>query len=108
MTNALASLESKVTVEMNEKLSKPFTAEEVTKAIKKMHLDKVPSPNGMTLFFFQKFLHIAEHDDSNDVFGILNHGLNPKPPNHTDIVLIPNINTFDSPKDFRPIAGIIY
>lgn len=80
-------------------LSKPFIAEKVKKAIKKMHPDKAPSLNSMTLFF-QKFWHIVKHDDSNDVFGIMNHGLNPKPPNHTHIILILKINTLDSPKDF--------
>lgn len=40
----------------------------------------------------------------NDVLGILNNGHNPKPRNHTNVVLIPKVKIPDTPKDFRPIS----
>lgn len=39
-----------------------------------------------------------------DVLGILNNGHNPKPRNHTNVVLIPKVKIPDTPKDFRPIV----
>lgn len=53
MTNVLDAIERKVTPDMNDILSKPFTAEEVFQALKQMHLDKAPGPDSMTLSSFK-------------------------------------------------------
>lgn len=49
--SVLAALEGKVTPEMNEELMKPYTIEEVQRAIKQMHPTKAPGPDGMTPLF---------------------------------------------------------
>lgn len=72
------AIDSKVTPEMNEALTKPFTAEEVVIAIKQMHPAKAPGPNGMTPLFFQKFWSICKNDVLPDVLKILNLGGDPR------------------------------
>ena len=42
------TMESKVSVEMNQDLIKQFTKEEVEVALKQMHPTKAPSPDGMS------------------------------------------------------------
>lgn len=59
---ALESVESKVTAEMNHRLTRPFTANEVYKALQEMHQSKAPRLDGMPFFFFQKFWHVIHTD----------------------------------------------
>lgn len=89
---------------MNETLTMHYTEDEIRKAIKQMHPDKAPGPDGMTPIFYQKFWSVVRRDVIAVILGILNDGHNPKPLNHTHIVLIPKIKNPSSPKDFRPIS----
>lgn len=100
----LATIECKVTNEMNDFLAKPFTVKEVVKAIRQMHPDKAPGPDGMTPLFYQKYWSIINHDVLRAVLGILNQGHDPTALNHTNIVLIPKVKKPNTPKDFRPIS----
>ena len=45
-----------VSLEENESLVTPFSKEEFTKAIKQMHPEKLPSPDGFNSGFYQRFL----------------------------------------------------
>ena len=40
---------------MNEELIKPFTGEEVTKALHQIHSIKAPGPSGMSAVFSHKY-----------------------------------------------------
>lgn len=50
----LSAIEGKALVQMNLKLSKAFTTEEIETAMKQMHLTKAPGPDAMPPIFFQK------------------------------------------------------
>ena len=49
------SLIDVVSLEENESLVAPFSKEEFTKAIKQMHPEKSPSPDGLNPGFYQRF-----------------------------------------------------
>ena len=93
-----------VTEEMNKALIKPFTEEELLKALQQMDREKAPGPDGLNPGFFK------DHWSSVGK-GVLKfaqsffeyHEINPDS-NHTHICLIPKIESPTSPKDFRPIS----
>ena len=58
----LQGIPQSVTVEMNRKLIRPVTDQEISQAVFSMHPNKYPRPDGMSLFFFQKFWHIINSD----------------------------------------------
>ena len=55
MSNVPDYVPCRVTEDMNVRLCSPYTCEEVEMALKQMHPHKVPGPNGMNPFFYQKF-----------------------------------------------------
>ena len=46
---------TRVTLEMNDSLGRPYTREEIVLALKHMHPHKALGPDGMNAFFFQRF-----------------------------------------------------
>jgi hypothetical protein len=67
-------VEQVVSPDMNEELLKPFTREEVRRALFQMSPSKAPGPDGMTALFFQKFWHIVGMDVTNAMLDFLNNG----------------------------------
>ena len=55
MDEVLDRVEPKVTDAMNELLCRLYTGEEVESTLKQMHRHKAPDPNGMNLFFYQRY-----------------------------------------------------
>lgn len=51
----LSIVRSKVSDQQNDSLCQPFTAAEVVAAVKSMHPDKSPGPDGFNPCFYQKF-----------------------------------------------------
>lgn len=51
----IATIDRRVTTDMNAHLKKNFTNEEIKKAFFQMHLSNSASPNGMPPLFFQKY-----------------------------------------------------
>lgn len=87
----LNAVEHRVTPKINQELTKAYTAEEITRAIKQKHPDKALGPDGMTTLFYQKFWSICKNEVLYSALHILNHGHNPQSINHTNIVLIPKV-----------------
>lgn len=85
-------VDKRVTLNMNASLLQRYTPKEVRKALFQMHPSKSPSPNSMSPFFFQKFLHIVGHDVTTAILSVLNSGHMLSKMNHTHIVLIPKKN----------------
>ena len=54
MERIFQATEIKVNEEMNEKLLKEFTSNEVKCALVQMNMDNTPGPNGMTVGFYKK------------------------------------------------------
>ena len=89
---------------MNESLNKNFTREEVTTALKQMHLTKAPGPDGMSAIFYQKYWNIVGCSITNMVLNVLNGNMSITSLNGTNIALIPKINNLKKMANFRPIS----
>ena len=76
-------MDRSVTPGMNATLLQRYTLEEVKTALFQMHPSKSPGPNGMTLFFFQKYWHIVGYDVTVAVISIINSGHMLRKMNHT-------------------------
>ena len=87
---------------MNDRLTQRYIPNEVRTALFQMHPSKVPRPDCMSLFFFQKYWHIAGHDVTEVVLSVLHLGHMLKKMNHTHIVLIPKKDPTHL-ADYRPI-----
>ncbi|KAL6566692.1 hypothetical protein OROMI_015096 [Orobanche minor] len=104
MERALEAVDPKMTVEMQQILTKRFTEAEVIEALSQIHPTKAPGPDGMSAIFFHKFWSIVKSDVLSVVLGVLNGSLNPSSLNHTLITLIPKKKQPKRPSDFRPIS----
>lgn len=97
MTNLI---QAKVFEEMNEELTKEFTAEEVKAALKQMHPTKALRPNGMSAVFYQKYWDIVGFDVTNMVLNVLNSNASLSNINNTYITLVPKVKMPNRMKDF--------
>lgn len=74
---------------MNKHLCKPFTSEEVEKALFRMKPNKSPGPNGFTAGFFQSHWELIKIDICNAVLKFLRNGEMQEGLNKTIMVLVP-------------------
>jgi hypothetical protein len=95
---------------MNEELQKPYTAEEVCKALFMMGANKAPGPDGLTAGFFQFHWEMLGPGITAAVLNFLNGGDLPETINSTTLVLIPKVKVPQEMKQFRPISlcNVIY
>ena len=89
---------------MAHSLTQPYTEEEVRVALFNMHPSKSLSPDGMSLFFFQKYWHIVGHDVTLAVLSVLHSGKCLKKMNFTNIIFIPKNNDPQYITEFRTIS----
>ena len=93
-----------VSLEENESLVAPFSKEEFTKAIKKMHPEKSPGPDGLNPGFYQSFWPLI----GDQIFSVASQwfstGAFPLGLNNTLIVLIPKCENPFSMKELRLIS----
>lgn len=73
-TDFLDLLTGTVNVDINRDLTKLYTHEDVHEALQQMHFTKALSPNGMSLFFYQKYWHVIGSSISIAVLHALNTG----------------------------------
>jgi hypothetical protein len=107
---ALVDVQRRVTKEMNRGLMKPFTEEEVKKALWSIGDLKAPGPDGLHAIFYKRFWDMLGDDLIKEVLNAVNNILVPEGWNSTTIVVIPKI---DNPKKvalFRPInlCNVVY
>ena len=110
LDSVLDGVQAVVTEDMNAKLIKLYTAEEVTAAIKEMAPLKAPGPDGMPPLFFQTYWLDIGTDITEAVLSSLNSGSLLKSINHTFISLIPKVKNPERVTEFRPISlcNVIY
>ena len=101
---------TKVTEQMNDELSKPFTAEEVQQALFMMGANKAPGPDGFTTGFYQYHWELLGPSITKGVLDFLNGGEMPDEVNSTTLVLILKVKNPHIMKNFRPISlcNVIY
>lgn len=99
-----------VTPAMNQHISRPFTALEVTQALSQMSSLKYPGLGWLPAVFFQKYWHIIGSNISSCVLRFLNHNLLPAKLNYTFIVLILKVPNPKRIMEFRPISlcNVVY
>ncbi|KAL0450878.1 UNVERIFIED_CONTAM: hypothetical protein Slati_1644200 [Sesamum latifolium] len=99
-----------VDAELVERLSQPFTEDEVTKALFNMSPLKSPGPDGLPPVFFHKFWHVVKLDVVTCVLKFLNERILPTGFNDTNIVLIPKCKNPVTLAHFRPISlcNVVY
>lgn len=104
MHEVLNTVKGRVTEEMNNMLTAPYTSEEVVKALKEMHPTKAPGPDEMPALFYKKFWYVIGEDTLTYVLDILNNNAPLEQINNTHIVLIPKKKVCETTKDYRPIS----
>ena len=63
MDECLNTVPQRITTDMKEELSRPYSVEEVKVALFQMGPTKAPGPDGMNALFYQKFWHIVGNDE---------------------------------------------
>ena len=104
------TIHTKVNEEMNQKLIRTFTKEDVEATLKQMHPTKAPGPDDMSAIFFQKYWDVIGNDITCMVLNVLNSNMPIADINRTNITLIPKINNPSKMNDFRPLSltNVVY
>ena len=110
MKECLNAVHRRLTDDMLEVLSRPYSSDEVRAMLFQMGPTKAPGPNGINALFYQKFWHIVGHGMTNAVLDFLHTGHMVPAINYTHIVLIPKVKKPKKMADFRPISlcNVIY
>ncbi|KAG7532416.1 Endonuclease/exonuclease/phosphatase superfamily [Arabidopsis thaliana x Arabidopsis arenosa] len=93
-----------ISEDMNQKLSKEISTEEVRRALFSLNPDKTPGPDGMTAFFYQKFWDLTGPDLVKVVQEFHSSGSFDRRLNETNICLIPKTDRPRKMAEFRPIS----
>lgn len=94
----------KVTLAMNEVLTKPYSEEEVKRALFQMFPTKALGPDGFPAHFFQKQWHLCGEEITKIVIQILKGENSREEINRMFIVLIPKVLNPTSLSHYRPIS----
>lgn len=94
----------KVNGEMNESLTRPYTADEVRRPVFMMGANKALWLDGFTAGFFQVHWELIGTQITEAVLNFLNGGALPEDINNTTIVLIPKCKNAQDIKQYRPIS----
>lgn len=93
-----------ITPQMNQRLIKPATEEEVRQALFMMHPEKTLGPDGMTALFFQHSWHIIKKELLELVNDFITSAELDTRLNMTNICLIPKTERPTRMKELRPIS----
>ena len=74
MEECLSAVSQKVSMDMQEILSREFSADEIKAALFQMEPTKAFGPDGMNALFYQKFWHIVGNDVTTAALDFLNFG----------------------------------
>ncbi|XP_056842959.1 uncharacterized protein LOC130495566 [Raphanus sativus] len=100
----LEEVSSSITPQMNQRLIRLATEEEVRQALFMMHPEKAPGPDGMTALFFQHSWNIIKKELLDLVNDFITSGELDIRLNTTNICLIPKTEKPTKMKELRPIS----
>jgi hypothetical protein len=100
----LGKVTPRVSAAMNTDLMKPFTEDEVKKALFSIGDMKAPGADGLHAQFFKKCWHIIRTSLTEEVLNAINNKSIPDGWNDTIIVLIPKVEAPDNITQFGPIS----
>ncbi|KAE8678114.1 hypothetical protein F3Y22_tig00111441pilonHSYRG00035 [Hibiscus syriacus] len=100
----LSGVEPCIAEEINTKLCKLFTVEEVTDVVKLMSPLKASGDDGLGTIFYQQCWHIVGTEVAEYCIEILNGTQDIDPIKRTNIVLVPKIKSPRNLAQFRPIS----
>ena len=95
---------ARVTEAMNDQLTRPYTTDEVERALRLMKPNKAPGPDGFTAGFYQLHWDLLGNDVIRAVLDFLNGGVLSDDINQTTIVLIPKTRNPQEMKEYRLIS----
>jgi hypothetical protein len=104
IAGCLNSVDCRVSEAMNQRLTRPFTEEEVRFAIFQMHPLKSPGPDGYSAGFYQKSWGVVGVEVTMAALYVLNGFSFDVGLNTTDICLIPKVAAPTRVMEFRPIS----
>ena len=104
MEECLNVVNRRMTEDMVEVLSRPYSSEEVKAASFQMGPTKASRPDGMNALFYQNFWHIVGNEVIDAVLDFLHTGHMVPDINYTHIVLIFKVKKLEKMVDFRPIG----
>ena len=93
----------RVTKNMNNELLKPYSAEEVKKALFSIRDTKAPGTDGLHAVFFKKCWHVFGDLLTSEVLSAINNKVVPDGWNDTVIILIPKVDSPENISQYRPI-----
>ena len=102
--NFLSEIVPGITPQINQRLLRLATEEEVKEALFMMHPEKAPGPDGMTALFFQHSWHIIKSDLVEMVNNFLVSGEMDPRLNITHICMIPKTERPTRMTELRPIS----
>lgn len=102
--DVLSLIDPIITTDINDALTKSVTTEEIKIAAFQMGPLKAPGSDGYLGIFYQKYWQIVEEDVCAAVKNFFEGGHILKEMNHTNIILIPKVNSPESMSQFRPIS----
>ena len=110
LDESLDVVQHKMTTNMQEILSREYSANEIKTALFQMGSTKAPRPDGINALFNQKFWHIVSDDVVTAVLDFLESSNLNSDINYTHIVLIPKVKSLEKMSDYRPISlcNVIY
>ncbi|EPS64876.1 hypothetical protein M569_09903, partial [Genlisea aurea] len=98
------AITSRLSEAMRDRLSAPFTSEEIWPALKSMKALSAPGPDGFSPVFFQRYWAIVHEEVSESILRLLNGHQMEGDLNHTHIILIPKVSRPEAVHQFRPIS----
>lgn len=104
ITELVNHLPSIVTDEMNNTLTKEFSAVEIHSALKQMHPSKAPGPDGFSPCFYQHFWPLVGNDMVEAICTFMESDAKIKILNCTHVTLIPKVKSPLNLSQMRPIS----
>lgn len=90
----------------NDRLTAPFSLDEIKKATFQLGRDKAPGPDGFNLTFYQRFWEVIKEDLVNIFTDLFNGTLDSGPMDYSYVCLVPKKEGAKSASEFRPISLI--